>query len=151
MTIHESIKAKITDAMRARDTTRLTTLRSLLTAMTNELIIKKRIPTEFLTDDEALAVIKRAANQRKESARQFEEGGRAELAKIEEEEFEIISSFLPEQISTEEIEKTVAKKMQEMCITDKAESGKLIGVLMKEFQGRADGNKVKAAVLSHLL
>ncbi len=146
MAIHESIKAKITDAMRAHDAVRLTTLRSLLTAMTNEVITKKRKPTEFLTDDEALAVIKRAANQRKESAKQFEEGGRQELAEKEKEELKIVSSFLPEQMSLEEIEKIATKKVEEMNITGNASTGKLIGMLMKEFKGRADGNDVKIVV-----
>ncbi len=150
MNIHESIKAKIGDAMRAHDTARLTTLRSLLTAMTNELITKKRKPTEFLADDEALAVIKRSANQRKESARQFEEGGRPELAVTENEELKIISAFLPEPIAKEKIKKVAEEKMREMGITDSASAGKLIGMLMKEFKGHADGNEVKEVVTSLL-
>ncbi len=150
MNIHESLKVKISEAMRARDTARLNTLRSLLTAMTNELIVKKRKPNEFLSDDEALAVIKRAANQRKESARQFEAGGRPELAETENEELKIISSFLPEQMPKEEIKKVVQEKIQEMNITDSASAGKLIGILMKEFKGRADGNEVKDIVASLL-
>ncbi|HEC93992.1 MAG TPA: GatB/YqeY domain-containing protein [Candidatus Kaiserbacteria bacterium] len=150
MNIHESLKVKISEAMRARDTARLNTLRSLLTAMTNELIVKKRKPNEFLSDDEALAVIKRAANQRKESARQFEAGGRPELAETENEELKIISSFLPEQMPKEEIKKVVQEKIQEMNITDSASAGKLIGMLMKDFKGRADGNEVKDIVASLL-
>lgn len=150
MNIHESLKTKISDAMRAHDTTRLTTLRSLLTAMTNELITKKRKPTEFLADEDALIVIKRSANQRKESARQFEKGGRTDLAVTENEELEIISSFLPEPISKEEIKKVAQIKIQEMNITDNSGVGKLIGTLMKEFNGRADGNDVKEIVTSLL-
>ena len=150
MSIHESIKAKISEAMRARDTARLNTLRSLLTAMTNELIIKKRKPNEFLTDDEALAVIKRAANQRKESARQFEAGGRPELAITENEELKIISSFLPKPVTKEEIKKVAEKMIQEMDSIDNVSAGKLIGALMKELNGRADGNEVKDVVTSLL-
>ncbi len=150
MNIHESIKVKISEAMRARDTVRLTTLRSLLTAMTNELITKKRKPNEFLSNDEALVVIKRCANQRKESARQFKDGGRPELAETENVELKIISSFLPEPSSKEEIEKIAKKKIEEMNMTDSTSTGKLIGMVMKELNGRADGNEVKAIISSLL-
>jgi hypothetical protein len=72
MSIHETLKKSIPDALRARDEVRLRTLRSLVTAMTNEVVAKKRKPDEFLTDDEAFVVIQRAVNQRKDSIEQFE-------------------------------------------------------------------------------
>lgn len=150
MNIHESIKSQISEAMRAHDTTRLTTLRSLLTAMTNELIVKKRKPDGFLLDDEALTVVKRASNQRKESARQFVEGGRPELAVTENEELKIISSFLPEQMTKEEIKDIAQRKIDETGTTDNSSSGKLIGMIMKECKGKADGNDVKEIVTSLL-
>ncbi len=150
MTIHESIKAGIPEALKARDEVRLRTLRSLSTAMTNEVVAKKRKPDEFLTDDEALAVLKRAANQRKDSIEQFEKGGRPELAIPEKEELAIIGSFLPAQISREEIEVAARAKMAEMGVTSKAEMGKFMGALMKDFGGQADGNVVKE-VLNGLL
>jgi uncharacterized protein YqeY len=83
MSIHETLKKSIPDAMRAKDEVRLRTLRSLTTAMTNEVVAKKRKPDAFLTDDEAIAVLKRAANQRRDSIEQFIKGGRPELAEPE--------------------------------------------------------------------
>ena len=71
MAIHETLKQSIPDALRAHDEVKLRTLRSLVTAMTNEVVAKKRKPDEYLNDDEALAVIKRAVNQRKDSIEQF--------------------------------------------------------------------------------
>jgi uncharacterized protein YqeY len=144
--IHESIKAGIPGALKAHEEARLRTLRSLSTAMTNEVVAKKRKPSEFLIDDEALAVLKRAANQRKDSIEQFEKAGRDELAVPEKEELMIIESFLPAQMSSEEIEKIARAKMAEMGVTSKADSGKFIGALMKELKGQADGNEVKAIV-----
>src|ERR1700757_2728375 len=140
MAIHESIKAGIPDAMRAKDEVKLRTLRSLVTAMTNEVVAKKRKPDEFLADDEALAVLKRAANQRKDSIEQFEKGGRPELAIPEKAELVVIESYLPAQMSTEEIEKVVRAKMTEMGVTSKADAGKFIGALMKDLKGQADGS-----------
>jgi uncharacterized protein YqeY len=150
MSIHQSIKAGIPEAMKARDEVRLRTIRSLTTAMTNEVVAKKRKPDEFLTDDEAMAVLKRAANQRKDSIEQFEKGGRPELAVPEKEELAIIESYLPSQMSSEEIETAVRAKMAEMSVTSNAEAGKFIGALMKDLNGRADGAQVKAVVDSLL-
>ncbi len=134
------------DALRAKDSVRLTTLRSLVTAMTNEVISKKRKPDQFLTDDEALVVLKRASNQRKDSIEQFEKAGRDDLASTEKAELEIIKSFLPTQMSQEEIEVVVKTKISELGITDTSGTGKLIGALMKEFKGTADGSDVKNVV-----
>lgn len=148
--LHQSIKSGIPGALKAHDEARLRTLRSLATAMTNEVVAKKRKPDEFLTDDEAMAVLKRAANQRKDSIEQFEKGGRPELAVPEKEELAIIESYLPAQMGADEIETVVKAKIAELGVTSKADTGKLIGALMKDLNGRADGAAVKAVVDSLL-
>jgi uncharacterized protein YqeY len=150
MSLHESIKKAIPEALKAREEVRLRTLRSLVTAMTNEVVAKKRKPDEFLTDDEALAVLKRAANQRKDSIEQFEKGGRPELAIPEKEELMIIETFLPAQLTREQIEEAVNEKIIDMNITSKADANKLIGALMKDFKGQADGTVVKEIIDSLL-
>lgn len=149
MTIHESLKSGIPEALKARDEVRLRTLRSLATAMTNEVVAKKRKPDELLTDEEALAVLKRAANQRKDSIEQFEKAGRNELAAPEKEELVVIESFLPAQMSREEIEVVVKAKIAEMN-ADKSKAGMVTGAIMKELKGKADGGDVKAVVDSLL-
>ena len=145
MTIHETVKAGIPEALKAKDEARLRTLRSLSAAMTNEVVAKKRKPDELLTDEEALAVLKRAANQRKDSIAQFEGGGRPELAVPEKEELAIIETFLPEQMSAEELMGIVKGKIAELG-ADKSKMGMLMGAIMKEVKGRADGGAVKAAI-----
>lgn len=150
MTLHETIKAGIPDALRAKDEVRLRTLRSLATMMTNEVVAKKRKPDEFLTDDEALAVVKRASNQRKDSIEQFEAAGRHELAVPEKEELAVLESFLPEQMSAEEIETVVKSKMLEMGVTEKKDAGRFTGAVMQELKGKADGAAVKAVIDSLL-
>jgi len=148
--IHEDLKKAIPDALRAHDEVKLRTLRSLVTAMTNEVMTKKRLPTEFLTDDEALAVLKRAANQRKDSIEQFEKAARQDLVGPEQEELAIINGYLPAQISVGEIEIIAAAKAAELGATTKADANKLIGALMRDLKGRADGNDVKTVVDSLL-
>ena len=132
--------------MRAKDAVKLQTLRSLITMMTNEVVAKKRKPDEFLTDEEALAVLKRAANQRKDSIEQFTNGGRFDLAEPEKLELAIILTYLPALMNHEAIEAVVKAKMAEMGVSTKAEAGKLTGTLMKELRGQADGSDVKAVI-----
>lgn len=151
MSTHQAIKSAIPEALRAHDEVRLRTLRSLVTQMTNEVVAKKRKPDEFLTDEEAVAVIKRAANQRKDSIEQFTRASRLDLAEPEKAELLIIDSYLPSMMSREEIEKFVREKMVEMGITSKAEAGKFTGTLMKDLKGKADGGDVKAVVDSLLV
>jgi len=146
MTIHETLKHSIPDALRAHDETRLRTLRSLVTAMTNEVVAKKRKPDEYLNDDEAITVVKRAASQRKDSIEQFEKGGRPELAEPEKQELAIIESYLPSMMSREEIAVIAKAKMAELGVSSKADAGKFTGALMKELKGKVDGADVKAVV-----
>ena len=146
MSTHETLKKSIPDALRARDEVRLRTLRSLVTAMTNEVVVKKRKPDEYLTDDEAFTVIKRAVNQRKDSIEQFTNGGRPELAEPEKAELAILEAYLPTMMSREEITAVAKAKMIELGVSTKADAGKFIGTLMKDLKGKADGGAVKAVV-----
>ena len=150
MTIHETIKTQIPEALKARDAVRLRTLRSLVTAMTNEVVAKKRMPSHFLTDEEALAVIKRSSNQRKDSIEQYTKGGRPELALPEQEELTILDSYLPTQLSSEDVDAIVTAKIAELGVTDKSQFGRLMSLVMGEIAGRADGAIVKASIDTHL-
>lgn len=140
------IRNDMTAAMKARDQLRVDTLRGALAAFTNELVAKGRKPTEELADNDTITVLKRLAKQRKEAAEQYEKGGRAELAQKETSELKIIEEYLPQMASREEIEKVARAKKDELGVTDASSAGKLTGVVMKEFAGRADGNEVKEVV-----
>lgn len=146
MTIHETLKKSIPDALRARDEVRLRTLRSLVAAMTNEVIAKKRKPDQLLTDEEAVIVLKRAASQRRDSIEQFGKASRNDLADKEKAELVIIESYLPAQMSREEIMIIARAKMVGLGVFSKADTGKFIGALMKELKGKAGGGDVKAVV-----
>ena len=140
------LKEAMKDAMRAKDTVRLSVVRGLLSAMTNEAVQKGKGPDGVLNEEEMLAVLTRAAKQRKDSIEQFEKGGRPELAEGEKAELAVIMAMLPAQMSRGEIEAAAKAKAAEMGVADKTGANKLMGALMKDLRGKADGNEVKAVV-----
>ena len=148
MSLQKDIQGKIKDALIAKDSVRLTVLRGLTSAFTNELVATGKKPQDELNDEGALTVIKRAVKQRKDSIDQFTKGNRLDLVATEEAELKILETFLPQMMSREEIKKIAEKKKIELNVTDKSGMGKFMGALMKEFKGRADGNDVKEIVES---
>lgn len=146
MSIQKDIAGQIKDAMKAKDTVRLTVIRGLTAAFVNELVAKSRKPDGELTDEEALAVIRRGVKQRKDSMEQFAKGGRQDLVDAEAAELKVLEAYLPAQMSREEIQKVAVAKKAETGITDKKEAGKLMAAVMKELKGKADGGDVKAVV-----
>ena len=143
--LHEEIKGEIKKAMLAKDELRLSVMRGLTAAFMNEVVAMKRMPQELLSDEEALAVIRRQVKQRKDSIEQFTKGGRADLAQSEQAELTILETYLPQMMSREEIRKLAKAKIAEMG-ADKSKAGILVGALMKELKGKADGGEVKAVV-----
>lgn len=147
--LHREIQKEVAEAMKARDAVRLNTVRGLLSAFTNELVAKGRKPTEELRDEEALEVIKRSVKQRKDSIEQFRKGGRNDLAESEEAELKILEVYLPQMMSREEIRPIAEERVKEFG-NDKSKIGQIIGAVMKDLKGRADGSDVKAVVESIL-
>lgn len=146
MSLQSTIKDGIKTAMLAKDTVRLTVLRNLTASFTNELVAKGKKPQEELSDEDALVVVKRLINQRKDSIDQFTKGGRPELAESEQAELDILNTFMPPQMSKQEIKKVAIAKKESMGITDKTKVNQLMGALMKDLKGKADGNDVKEVV-----
>jgi len=144
MSLHTDIKDSLKEAMKAKEPVRLQVIRSLMTAFMNELVATSRTPQDELTDEEALAVIKRAAKQRKESITQYEAAGRTDLVEPERAELTILESYLPQLMSPEEIKPVVAAKKAELGINDKSKMGMLVGAVMTDLRGQADGADVKA-------
>lgn len=140
------LKEQMKDAMRSKNAIKLAVIRSLLTMCMNESVAKGKGPDGTLSEDEMLTIISRAAKQRKDSIEQFEKGGRPELAVAEKEELAILETMLPAQMSQDEIVAAAKAKAAEMGVTDKTGANKLMGMLMKDLKGKADGNAVKAVV-----
>lgn len=139
--------------MRAKDAVKLAVVRGLISAMTNEAVAKGKGPDGVLSEDEVLTVVMRAAKQRKDSIEQFTKGGRPELAESEQAELDILTAMLPTQMTEAEIEDATKAKATELGIDPDAKDGagktganKLMGALMKDLKGKADGTLVKAAV-----
>ena len=144
--IHEEIKAKIKEAMLARDSVRLEVLRGMSAAFTNELVAKGQKPQDMLADEAAMAVIMRLSKQRKDSIEQYTKGGRPDLAEEEQAQLAVIETFLPEMMGKEEVEKVARAKQAELGITDAAKKGLLMAGVMKDLKGKADGMLVKEVV-----
>lgn len=144
--LQTDLKEMMKDAMRAKDTVKLGVVRGLISAMTNEAVTKGYGPDGVLTEDEVLTVVMRAAKQRKDSISQFEAGGRPELAEGEKAELAILETMLPKQMSRDEIVAAAQAKAQEMGVTDKTKANMLMGSLMKDLKGKADGTVVKEVV-----
>lgn len=150
MSLHQKIKSEIAEAMKAKDSVRLNVLRGLVTAFTNEAVSKKRKPDEELSDEEVLSVISKSVKQRKDSIEQFEKGSRQDLADAERAELAILETYLPEQMSREEIASYVKEKVAEAGGVASDRKGQFMGMIMKELKGRADGGLVKEAVDTEL-
>lgn len=143
MSLQSQIKSEIKEAMMAKDQVRLLVVRGLVAAFLNESVAKGKKPTDELVDEDALAVIRRAVKQRKDSIDQFTKGGRADLAESEQAELAILEKYLPTMMSKKDIQKVAEAKKTEMGITDKSKLGQFVGTLMKELKGKADGADVK--------
>ena len=112
MTLQETIKGKLKEAMMAKDTVQMTVIRGLMSAFTNELVAIGRTPQDQLTDEEVLTVIRRGVKQRKDAIEQFTNGGRPDLAESEAAELKILEVYLPQMMSKDEIKAIAeAKKL----------------------------------------
>lgn len=154
--MQENIKAAIKSAMMAREADKLQVLRMISAAFTNELVAQGHPPTDPLSDEDAMKVIKKLANQRKDSINQFTAGGREDLAADERVELAIIETLLPAQMSREEIKSKIEAAIAnpEGALTvmivngqvDKSKKGPFMGMMMKMLGSNADGNIVKEVI-----
>jgi uncharacterized protein YqeY len=148
MNLQEQIKEQMKEAMRAKEKSTVMTLRGLMSAFTNELVAQGKMPTDMLSDEEAIVVITREAKRRKDSIAQYADAGREELASDEKEELAILEAFLPELMSEDEIREVVMKKKEELGANDASSKGQLIGAVMAELKGKADGALVNQVISS---
>ncbi len=146
--LHEDIQASLKVALKNKDQVGVRTIRNMLTAFTNELVASKRTPRDKLTDKEVVTVIKRLAKQRQESITQFKVANRDDLLKPEQAELVFLESYLPKPMAKEAIKSVALSKKTELGIADKTKIGILIGAVMKELDGQANGDDVKAVVES---
>ena len=146
MSLKETINNDIKAAMKAKDKETLAVLRMIKTAVQAAEIDKK----EELNAEEELTILAREAKQRRESLAEFVKAGRDELVAKTEAEIEIVERYLPKQLSVEEVKEVIATVAEKIGATTQKEFGKLMGAVMQELKGKADGNVIKEQVKAHL-
>lgn len=129
-------------ALKDKNKSKLSTIR-MLKATLKKVEIDKRRP---LTDDEVLEVIAKEVKQRRDSIKEYENAGRDDLAEKEKEEKTILESYLPEQLTEEEVRSIVTEVVQEVGASSKADMGKVMSAVMPKVKGRADGRLVNRLV-----
>ena len=129
-------------ALRSGDKLRLSVIR-LLTALIKNREVEKRGP---LTDAEVIQAIVASCKQRQEAIEQYKQGGRQDLVDKESAELEILQSYLPKPLTSEELQAMVLEAIREVQATSLREMGRVMGVLMPRVTGRADGKVVNTLV-----
>jgi len=150
MKLHQQIENDLKDALKSGEKERAGVLRFLISYLKNYQIEIKAKDKEFLEDSDALAVVRRQIKQRKESIAEYEKGNRPELAEKEKKELAILESYAPAQMDEGKIREIVKAKKEVLGITDKLGFGKLMGAVMQETKGQAEGDAVKKVVEEEL-
>jgi uncharacterized protein YqeY len=146
MTLQDRIETAMRDSMRARDERRTQTLRMAMSAAHNREIELGR----SLADDDYLEILGKQVKQRRESIEAFRAGGREAMADNEEAEAAILAEFLPEPLSTEDLETLVRAAIAETGASSPADLGRVMGKVVPQTKGRADGKALSDLVRSLL-
>ena len=141
--VRDQLRADLHDAMRAKDAPRRNTIRMIEAVIKNAEIEKRGVE---LAESDVLAILQRQLKQRRESIEQFEKGGREDLAEIERVEIGIIEQYLPRQLSHDEVTIRARALIEQVGATGPGDRGKVMGMLMRELRGEADGSLVNAVV-----
>jgi uncharacterized protein YqeY len=148
--LRDDINNALKDAMKARDERQVSTLRLVNSTLKNADIEARGQGKGPLGDDEVLGVLQKMIKQRHESIELYEKGDRPELAQQERDEVTIISSYLPKQMSDDEVKAAIADVVRDTGAAGMKDMGKVIGALRAKYAGRMDFTKVSAIVKSTL-
>lgn len=146
MSLSEQIMADMKDAMKARDKVKLNTVRMIKSALMNE----KIKAGHELSSDEELTVLNREKKQREESIEEFTKAARTDLADETKQELAVVESYMPKQLSQDELEQIVTETIAEVDAKGKSDFGKVMKALMPKIKGKADGKAASSAVRNHL-
>jgi uncharacterized protein YqeY len=148
MNFQDQLNSKLKAAMREKNKVALESLRAIKSAI---LLLQTQSGAKETPDDaEITKLLQKLVKQRKESASIFREQGRVDLAEPEEAQIEIISQFLPEQLSAEEVEKVIDEVIQSVGATTMKDMGKVMGMANKQLVGKADGKLIAEIVKKRL-
>jgi uncharacterized protein YqeY len=148
--LKDRLRADLTTSIKARDEVRSSTLRMVLTSITNAEVAGKE--SRELTDEDVLGVLTSESKKRREAAEAFSDAGRTEQAEKERAEAAVIADYLPQQMSEEEVEALVTATIDELGVREDGPRamGRVMGTLTPKTKGRADGGVVAAAVRRQL-
>ena len=140
--MRDILDKSLKDAMRARDAQKISTIRLINAAIKDrDIAIRSEDNLEGVSDEEILSILSKMIKQRKDSAKQYEEGGRLELAQQEFEEIKIIENFLPRQLDLNETEQIVKKTILEINENSLRDMGKVMSLLKENYSGKMDFSK----------
>ncbi len=138
----EKIQKDLTEALKSKNEVAVSTLRLLLSEIHNREIEKQ----SKLNDEDIVVVIRKGVKQREEAIESYQKGGRQELADKEKQEKGVLSNYLPQEMTPEELEKITKEVIDEVGVSGPSDFGKVMGVVMSKVKGRIDGAKVAEAV-----
>ncbi|NQU95767.1 MAG: GatB/YqeY domain-containing protein [Candidatus Omnitrophica bacterium] len=147
MTIEEKIDNEYKTALKAKDAIKVSTLRMLKAEINNVKLNQSKLE---LKEADIIKIVHRQIKQHKDSIEQFEKGNRADLAEKEKKELAILSDYMPEQLSEEELRKIITETIKELEATTKKDMGKVIKAVMEKAKGKADGKTV-SQIISQML
>ena len=148
MSLIEKINIELKQAMLIKDKSRLESLRAIKTSLTlHQISISSN---NSVTKEDEIKILQKLVKQRRESAKIYIDQNRHDLAEIEEAQADFISTFLPEQLTNQEIEAIVSKVIKESKSVGLKDMGKVIGIVVKKIEGRADGKTVSNIVKQKL-
>ena len=143
--MREQLSHSLKAAMKARDTQRISTIRLInATIKDRDIAVRSEENVKGVTDEEILSILAKMIKQRQESAKQYEEAGRIELAEQELSEIKIIETFLPKQMTENEMIETVDRTIQEMKAVSIRDMGKVMGILKQKHAGKMDFSRAGA-------
>ncbi len=148
MSLQNKVMTALKEAMKSKDQTALTALRAVKSAIL--LAQTQSGASDVLTEEQELKLLQKLVKQRKDSAAIYLEQGRKDLALPEIDEAEVISQFLPEALSEEEIEKVVVMTIDSIGAEGMKDMGKVMGIVSKELAGQADGKTISNIVRQKL-
>jgi uncharacterized protein YqeY len=147
MTLRDRFQAELKEAMKAKDARRVSTLRMVLAALKDkDIAARTETSREGIGEDDVLSLLAKMVKQREESATAFDAGGRPELAAAEREEIAIIASFMPKQMSAEEMKAAIAAVISETGAASVKDMGKVMAALKGRYAGQMDFAKASALV-----
>jgi len=142
MDLKENLLLDMKEALKARNSLKLNTIRGLISEIKNREIDLRR----KLDDDEIISLVSTQIKKRKEAATMFDEGRRSDLSEKENQEMIILQEYLPEQVSEQELKDRIQKVILELGIVDIKDLGRIMKIVIPEFKGRADNGKIRDLV-----